>query len=122
MINRLRKALVCAMVAAPLIAVCATPSSAATSAEQVEMAGGSWQTICLSGRACVRSNVPVGRPSWWNFDGCGPHAFYPKALAGQAHGNRFRVTYQDDRWDDVQPWSSRPLDGNNNPKSVFVFC
>lgn len=122
MIDRLRKALVCAMMAAPLIGVGATPALAESAAEQPELQAGSWETICLSGRACIRSNVPAGQPAWYNFNGCGSHTFTPRAFWGQAHGNRFRVTYKDNRWDEVAAGSNRALDGNNWPKSVFVYC
>ncbi len=117
MIDRLRKGLVCAVMAVPMIGLCATPSLA----EEPE-ATGYWATFCESGRACVKSNVPPGAKPWFNFNGCGRHAFFAKAVWGKAHGNKFRVTYKDNRWDEVNPGSDRPLDGNNNPKYVDVYC
>lgn len=59
---------------------------------------------------------------WWNFDGCGPHAINAIADLGQAHGNRFRVTYQDKRWDEVAQRTTRFLDLSNPIISVDVYC
>jgi hypothetical protein len=59
---------------------------------------------------------------WWNFDGCGLHVISAVADLGQAHGNRFRVTYQDNRWDEVAPRTTRFLDYSNPITSAFVYC
>jgi hypothetical protein len=64
-------------------------------------AGGYWAHTCDAGRACISS--PATPRKWWNFDGCGLHVINAAADVGWAHGNRFRVTYQDGRWDEVAP-------------------
>lgn len=104
-----------------MIGVFATPALAEPAAKRAE-ATGFWAYSCQSGRACIQSNLDPVYPSWWNFDGCGHHGYTAVATWGQAHGNRFRVTYQDGRWDDVAAWSGRALDRRNDPRSVWVYC
>jgi hypothetical protein len=57
-----------------------------------------------------------------NMDGCGSHQVYMSADRGIAHGNAFRVTYQDNRWDEVAQWSTRILDVTNPTISAYVYC
>jgi hypothetical protein len=103
--------------AASLIGVCAAPAQAAPATVS---AGGYWSYSCEAGRACI--SAPASPRLWWNFDGCGLHPLNAAADWAQAHGNSFRVTYQDNRWDDVAQWSSRFLDYSNAIISVYVYC
>lgn len=117
MMNRLRRSLTCAAMAATMTALFVSPAQAVTED------GGFWASSCLDGRACIEANGPVNQPpQWWNFDGCYFHAFYLLPYYGRAHGNAFRVTYGDGRWDDVEAWSGRRLDGTNETKYVYVYC
>ncbi|MFC0543054.1 hypothetical protein [Kutzneria chonburiensis] len=113
MINRFGTTIAGAAAAAVLIGVCAVPAQAAPPT-------GFWSSTCQDGRACISDATTD--PSWWNANGCGFQPLAIWAWRGQAHGNRFRVTYQDGRWDEVQPWTTRSLDGTNPTRSVFVYC
>jgi len=112
MITRLHKILAGTVTGVALVGVCASPAQAADNSY--------WASNCAAGRACVQVNNSQG--SWWNLDGCGFHNLFLAPWAATAHGNSFRVTYQDGRWDDVNPWSTRRLDVNNRTVSVFVNC
>lgn len=86
-------------------------------------ADGYWADGCDPGRACVWTNHgDWGRGNAWNFIGCGMHGLSYWFNAGQAHGNKFRVTYQDGRWDETPAWTSRALDDTNLAKSAWVYC
>ena len=119
--KRLQKALACAATAVSLIGVC-TSSAQAVQQPDATQGDGFWAWTCQDGRACVEGINMGGLPPWWNFDGCGFHAFYIPPFRGWAHGNAFRVTYQDNRWDDVEPWTTRYLDSHNDAKYVYVYC
>ena len=110
--NGLRKALACASATVFLAGVGATPSQAAT---------GHWSNTCDYGHACIAPDLPPPG-GWWVFDGCGFHEFYALPWSGKAHGNAFRVTYQNGHWDDVEAWTSRRLDARNETKYVYVYC
>lgn len=96
-------------------------TAAPASTPKTPEAGGFWAYSCQAGRACI-----VGYTSdplkVWNIDGCGYHSISMSADEGIAHGNAFRVTYADGRWDEVVQWSSRTLDAANAAVSVNVYC
>jgi hypothetical protein len=118
LMNRLRKALACATTAASLVGLCAAPSQAAP---EMKVGAGHWSNRCDAGHACVE--ISGHRPAtYWVFDGCYFHTIYTLALSGVAHGNAFRVTYQNDHWDDVEAWTNRPLDNHTETKYVYVYC
>jgi hypothetical protein len=116
--NGLRKALACATTALSLVGVCAAPSQAAP---EMKVGAGHWSNSCDYGHACIEPTVHEPA-TYWVFDGCGFHDFYILPAYGKAHGNAFRVTYQNNRWDDVEAWTSRPLDRYNETKYVYVYC
>ena len=116
--NRLQKVLACATTVVSVFGVCAAPSQAAP---EIKVGAGHWSNTCDYGHACIYPNLPPPG-AWWVFDGCGFHDFYTLPWAGQAHGNAFRVTYQNGHWDDVEAWTSRRLDARNETKYVYVYC
>ncbi|EYT82250.1 hypothetical protein CF54_14440 [Streptomyces sp. Tu 6176] len=85
--------------------------------------GGFWSTTCNYGRGCLTlaNGSGQGGPVW-NLDGCGAGDVQDYFRSGQAHGNRVRVTYVNNTWDEIAPWTSRPLDGNNLAVWVYVYC
>ncbi|MYR63533.1 hypothetical protein GTY54_47500 [Streptomyces sp. SID625] len=85
--------------------------------------GGFWSTTCNEGRGCLTlaNGSGQGGPVW-NLDGCGAGDVYDLFRTGTAHGNAVRVTYVDNTWDQIAPWSSRPLDGNKLAVWVYVYC
>ncbi|MFI6165279.1 hypothetical protein ACIBCN_00695 [Nocardia sp. NPDC051052] len=111
--NRLGKALVCATMAGSAIGLFAAPSQAAP-----EAGGGYWSDHCDWGRACIQH---IGG-AWYNLDGCGFHGINDLYTRAQAHGNGFRVYYQDGRTDDAAAWTTRGLDPNNRVVNVEVWC
>lgn len=113
MTTRARKYLAGAAIAASLIGLSVTPAQAAPSAS------GFWSNKCEFGHACLEFR---DIPSWWNIVGCGHHDIFMIPVYGKAHGNTFRVTYQNDRWDEVARWTERPLDSRNQLVSAYVFC
>lgn len=115
MINGLRTTIAGAAAAALMIGVGAVPADAAPPT-------GFWSSTCQDGRACIADSPSDHDASWWNADGCGFQPLSIWAWRGRAHGNKFRVTYRDDRWDEVQPWTTRALDGTNPTKSIYVYC
>ncbi|MER7210473.1 hypothetical protein [Streptosporangium sp. NPDC000239] len=107
------------------LAALTTPALAAPAPHtQAAVGGGYWARGCDAGRACIE--LSGGRQgaggSWWNVDGCGYHTINDHYRRGSAHGNGFDVIYADQRWDRVQPWSSRPLDPGNLVTGVNVLC
>ena len=118
MTNRLRKALAGATMAAALTGLCAIPAQAAP---QTPESGGFWAYSCQAGRACI-VGFTTDPLKVWNIDGCGYHSINIAPDEGIAHGNAFRVTYADGRWDEVAQWSSRTLDATNAAVSVNVYC
>jgi hypothetical protein len=117
MTTLVRKAMASAALATSLIGVCAAPAQAAPATVSAD---GYWSYSCEAGRACI--SAPGSPRLWWNFDGCGFHPTYGIADLGQAHGNRFRITYQDGRWDEVAPSTTRFLDLSNPISSAYVYC
>ncbi|WP_045310811.1 hypothetical protein [Lentzea aerocolonigenes] len=118
MSTSLGKVLTGAAAAAALL--CAN-ASAVQAAPAPLSSDGFWAGTCQAGRACIEASTPPPY-KWWNFDGCYFHTFYLLPSKGTAHGNAFRVTYQDDKWDDVEPWTTRWLDARNETKYVYVYC
>ena len=102
---------------ASMVGLSTAPAQAAPAALSGD---GYWSYSCEAGRACISS--PGSPRMWWNFDGCGPHRIDAIADVGQAHGNRFRITYQDYRWDEVAQFTSRFLDYSNPIISADVYC
>lgn len=100
----------------------ATPTATAQAepSAKTAAAGGYWADTCDYGRACIQLADPPQK--FWNMVGCGHHPIRDLYDWAVAHGNAFRVTYVDDRWDLVGRWSARSLDGNNLVRSVWVFC
>lgn len=80
-----------------------------------------WAWACDYGRACLWHNLGMAHQAW-NVEHCAysdVHDYYDGA---HANGNSFRVFYQDGRWDQVDKWTSRPLDPNNLATGVYVYC
>ncbi|HEX8870103.1 MAG TPA: hypothetical protein VF821_30860 [Lentzea sp.] len=107
-------------VAAAAALMCANVSAAQAVPAPLS-AGGFWAYSCQAGRACIEGSTPPPY-MWWNFDGCYFHELYMLPAKGQAHGNAFRVTYQNNKWDDVEPWTTRWLDAHNETKYAYVYC
>ncbi|MEU0881241.1 hypothetical protein ABZ345_21745 [Lentzea sp. NPDC005914] len=116
--NGLRKALACAAAGLSLAGVF---TASAQAAPEVKVGVGHWSRNCDYGHACIYPDQP-SPGLWWVFDACGFHDFGLLPWSGKAHGNPFRVTYQDGRWDDVEAWTSRRLDARNQAKYVYVYC
>lgn len=116
--NFFRKTLACAAMTASVVGLGAIPAQAESSQEPVGVTR--WRNLCEHGSACIRLANNINR--WWNFDGCGPHGVHDYYGRAQAHGNAFRVFYQDGRWDHVPPWTSRALDPHNLIVRAEVYC
>ena len=117
MTSLLRKALACVTTAASLTGLCATSAQAAPAT----VLGGFWAYDCPYGRACVET-LTTDALDTWVFDGCGYHDIYANVTWGIAHGNKFRITYEDGRWDEVAAWTDRPLDKTNPTDYAYVYC
>ncbi|MFI0977429.1 hypothetical protein ACH4SP_10415 [Streptomyces sp. NPDC021093] len=79
-----------------------------------------WSPQCDYGRACIfLANTPN---KIWNVESCGYNPIQDHYNWAKAHGNAFTVTYADGRWDRVEAWTERPLDGNNLVVRVDVLC
>jgi len=116
--NGLRKALACATAALSLAGMSPAPSQAAP---DLQLKTGHWSNSCDAGHACIEPTTHWPA-TYYVFDGCYFHTIYILPAYGKAHGNAFRVTYQNDRWDDVEAWTSRPLDRLTETKYVYVYC
>ncbi|GHE35232.1 MULTISPECIES: hypothetical protein [Streptomyces] len=77
-----------------------------------------WNYKCDYGRACIYSISG----QVWNADQCGVNPVNGVYNYAKAHGNSFRVWYQDWTWDVVTAWSERTLDGGNVVTEVQVYC
>jgi hypothetical protein len=99
------------------VALTGSPASAADG-------GGYWAEQCDYGRACLHLSGLRSGPGgpYWNLIGCGSHGINDYYDAAIAFGNRFTVTYRNDRWDEVEPWTGRGLDASNLVTNVYVYC
>jgi hypothetical protein len=93
------------------VVLASTPASAS---------GGHWGTYCEGGRACVA--LASNHDRYWNFDGCGYHTLQDYFYRGWANGNAFNITYVNNTWDRVDPWTTRPLDPRNLAVSADILC
>ncbi|MCF0087102.1 MULTISPECIES: hypothetical protein [Streptomyces] len=73
---------------------------------------------CDDGRACVYDTLG----QVWNMEHCGNNPIYGRFNYAKAHGNTFRVWYQNNTWDFVSAWTERSLDGGNMVTQVDVYC
>jgi len=79
-----------------------------------------WKAQCDAGKACLMNaqNPPV----FWNVDHCGDNLLHSRFQWAQAHGNTFRVYYENGLWDRIDPWTQRPLDPGPWVVRVNVVC
>ncbi|GAA0903433.1 hypothetical protein [Virgisporangium aurantiacum] len=104
-----------------MIGPAAAPAQAAPAAEGPVAAPMYWSYACDYGRACLRHRIPVEN-SYLNLEHCGDNPVHDYYDWGRAQGNPFVVFYKDGRWDFVNAWSQRTLDGTNLAVVVHVYC
>jgi hypothetical protein len=96
MLGRLKKALVCATLAASTIGLSAAPAQAATAGTDY------FSTQCDSGRACLL--LWGTSTKWWNAEHCGVNKVNDYYSLAQASGNNLIVYYTGDIPVHVQAW------------------
>ncbi|MGK5638228.1 hypothetical protein ACSNOK_07910 [Streptomyces sp. URMC 126] len=77
---------------------------------------------CPEGRACLVFAQGVYAGKVWVFEGCGYHPVNDKFKFAISHGNAFKIYYQGNLWDYVEPWHPRPLDGLTTATHVEIYC
>ncbi|MFH8984763.1 hypothetical protein [Streptomyces varsoviensis] len=77
---------------------------------------------CLPGRACITFAQGVYAGKVWVFEGCGYHPVNDKFKWAEAHGNPFKIFYNNGSWDQVDRWQARSLDGINVANHVEIYC
>ncbi|MER7349210.1 hypothetical protein ABT390_27805 [Streptomyces aurantiacus] len=107
-----------AALGAAAVATASAPAAADVSAKF-------WDTKCNFGRACVyKLHGPEGR-NWWNIEHCGYTPLNDYFTHAKAHGNSFRVYYNDNpnQWDYVAAGTDRPIgQGGDRASGVTVYC
>ncbi|MGI5340929.1 hypothetical protein ACQEVS_27760 [Streptomyces sp. CA-181903] len=77
---------------------------------------------CTSGRACIWFAQGVYAGKVWVFEGCGYHTLNDKFKWAEAHGNPFKIFYNNGSTDTVNRWQARSLDGVNVANHVEIYC
>ncbi|MFF9345589.1 hypothetical protein [Streptomyces sp. NPDC014734] len=77
---------------------------------------------CLAGRACIWFAQGVYTGKVWVFEGCGYHTLNDKFKWAEAHGNPFKIFYNNGSTDTVNRWQARSLDGVNVANHVEIYC